>query len=77
MPQKVAIVRNVALPTSAHPIINMNVAGFCSNLDRPKIPLLMVDVTLEPMATAPTNSVIHARIPACHIFNVRAATDVA
>jgi hypothetical protein len=38
---------------------------------------LIVEVTLEPSATAPRNSVKHARIPACHIFSVRAATDVA
>ncbi len=72
-----AIVRNVALPTSAHPITSMNVGGAGWNLVRPKTPLLMVDVTRDPIATAPTNSVMEARIPACHIFSVRAATDVA
>lgn len=44
---------------------------------RPKTPLLIVDVTRDPMATAPTNSVTQARRPACHIFSVRAATEVA
>lgn len=44
---------------------------------RPKTPLLIVDVTRDPSATAPTNSVIQARRPACHILSVRAATDVA
>lgn len=69
--------RNVALPTSAQPITNMKVGGLGWNLLRPKTPLLIVDVTREPKATAPTNSVMDARIPACHIFKVRAATDVA
>jgi hypothetical protein len=41
------------------------------------MPLLIVDVTRDPRATAPMNSVKHARIPACHIFKVCAATDVA
>jgi len=73
----VAIVRKVALPTSAQPMTSIKVAGAGANLSGPKTPDLMVDVTFEPNATAPMNSVKHARIPACHIFNVLAATDVA
>jgi hypothetical protein len=77
IPYKVAMVRNVALPTSAQPMTSMKVGGAGWNLVRPKTPLFMVDVTREPSATAPRNSVKQARIPACHIFSVRAATEVA
>jgi hypothetical protein len=77
MPYIVAIVRNVALPTSAQPMTSMKVGGAGTNLSKPNTPDLIVEVTLEPSATAPRNSVKHARIPACHIFRVRAATDVA
>jgi hypothetical protein len=70
-------VRKVALPTSAQPITNMKVGGMGWNLVNPKMPLLIVDVTRDPRATAPMNSVKHARIPACHILKVCAATDVA
>jgi hypothetical protein len=56
---------------------SIKVAGAGANLSGPKTPDLMVEVTFAPKATAPRNSVKHARIPACHIFKVLAATDVA
>jgi hypothetical protein len=71
------MVRKVALPTSAQPITSMKVAGAGWNFAGPNTPDLIVEVTLDPSATAPRNSVKQARIPACHIFKVRAATEVA
>jgi hypothetical protein len=41
------------------------------------IPFLIVSVTRDPRATAPTNSVIVARKPTWNIVKVLAATDVA
>jgi hypothetical protein len=73
----VATVRKTADPTSAHPMASIRVAGTGLKVSRAKIPLLIVPVTRDPRATAPKNSVKQARIPACHIFNVLAATDVA
>src|SRR4051794_1499438 len=73
----VAMVRKVADPTSAQPMASMSVAGAGLKVSSEKIPLLIVPVTREPSATAPKNSVPEARTPACHIFRVRAATDVA
>lgn len=77
IPAMVAMVRKVAEPTSAQPMASMRVAGAGLKVSSEKMPLLMVPVTREPRATAPRNSVPEARIPACHIFRVRAATEVA
>ena len=76
-PRVVAVINQVPLPTSAQPMANMRAPGFPVNLSIPIMPFLIVSVTRAPMATAPMNSVAAASIPACHMVNVLAATDVA
>ena len=76
-PTVLAIASHVALPTSAQPIASMRAPGVSLNRSREMIPLLMVEVTRAPKATAPTNSVHAASIPAWGIVSVRAATEVA
>ena len=64
MPQKVAIVRNVALPTSAHPITNMNVAGFCDSGAHG-------DCSNEFRDTCEDSSLPHLQCPGSHGRGIR------
>lgn len=75
-PSLVAMISQVALPTSAQHMASMRTPGLPSKLSIEMILFfLMVLVTRAASLTAPTNSVMTERMPAWGIVSVRAATD--
>ena len=76
-PALVATSNQVALPTSVHPMTSMRTPGLGVKRSRSIMSFLMVPVTRDPRATAPTNSVTMERKPTWTIVRERAATEVA
>ncbi len=76
-PDLVAKMSQVALPNSVQAMVRIRVAGLALKCLISMTLLLIVPVTRDPRATAPTNSVIMAKTPTCGIVRVRAATEVA